>query len=195
MQVNCINCGHRFDLKDAYDDFEGYVKCSTCRCLLHLKSRDGQVLGVMPGIMPGQSWPQPGVAADSDLAAVFPVAAAPAVPVAPAAPVMAAAPAPAPVAPPMEAATPVPAAAPAAPAAPGGWSAAAVPPPVMSDQDTEEVIARTSDAIGSILADARHAAGLDEAEATANADEAEQATSTRRVTVGASRSTDDGDDA
>lgn len=154
MQVNCINCGHRFDLKDAYDNYEGYVKCSTCRFLLFIRTKEAEVLSVMPG-----AFAQP-----VQMPAAAPVAgsppAAPAIPMAPA-PVAQApmAPAPAPVAvqPPAAAgvpAVPVPAPAPAAPApaaSPSGWGDGT------SEPATEEVIAETTDAIGSILDAARSA--------------------------------------
>jgi hypothetical protein len=51
MNVNCIHCGHRFDLGKSYDDYEGLVKCSTCRGLLDIRTQDGQVRGVRPFVM------------------------------------------------------------------------------------------------------------------------------------------------
>lgn len=48
MNINCIHCGHKFDLGKAYDDYEGLVKCSTCRGMLDIRTQDGQVRGVRP---------------------------------------------------------------------------------------------------------------------------------------------------
>lgn len=52
MQINCLHCGHRFDLGKAYDDYEGPVRCSTCRGLLDIRTNDGQVRAVRPFSMP-----------------------------------------------------------------------------------------------------------------------------------------------
>jgi hypothetical protein len=49
MNINCIACGHRFDIGRAYDDYEGLVRCGTCRCLLDIKTVDGQVRSVRMG--------------------------------------------------------------------------------------------------------------------------------------------------
>ncbi|MDX2116353.1 MAG: hypothetical protein SFZ24_12145 [Planctomycetota bacterium] len=46
MHINCIACGHRFDLGRSYDDYDGPVKCSTCRTLLTIRTQDGSVRGV-----------------------------------------------------------------------------------------------------------------------------------------------------
>lgn len=48
MQINCISCGHRFDLGRAYDDYEGLVKCGTCRSLLEIRTQDGSIRSVRP---------------------------------------------------------------------------------------------------------------------------------------------------
>jgi DNA-directed RNA polymerase subunit RPC12/RpoP len=46
MRINCLNCGHKIDLDDVYDDYEGMVKCMTCRTLLNIKTEDGRLRGV-----------------------------------------------------------------------------------------------------------------------------------------------------
>lgn len=46
MYVNCISCGHKFDLGKAYDDYEGPVRCPTCRAMLQVRTVDGSVRGV-----------------------------------------------------------------------------------------------------------------------------------------------------
>lgn len=48
MHINCISCGHRFDVGKSYDDYEGLVKCPTCRALLDIKTLDGGVRSVRP---------------------------------------------------------------------------------------------------------------------------------------------------
>lgn len=51
MNINCISCGHRFDVGRAYDDYEGLVRCGTCRCLLDIKTQDGQIRAVRLGML------------------------------------------------------------------------------------------------------------------------------------------------
>ncbi len=34
MKVNCLCCGHTVDLRDAYDDYEGLIKCFACGACL-----------------------------------------------------------------------------------------------------------------------------------------------------------------
>lgn len=48
MKINCIHCGHSFSLSDAYDDFEGPVKCPTCRGMLEIKAQDATLKTVRP---------------------------------------------------------------------------------------------------------------------------------------------------
>ncbi len=52
MHINCISCGHRFDVGKSYDDYEGFVKCPTCRELLDIKTLDGGVRSVRPASFP-----------------------------------------------------------------------------------------------------------------------------------------------
>lgn len=62
MNINCIACGHRFDVGRAYDDYEGLVRCGTCRCLLDIRTQDGQVRAVRLGMlqaMPAAPAPAP----------------------------------------------------------------------------------------------------------------------------------------
>ncbi|MGD0140385.1 MAG: hypothetical protein ABSD28_16065 [Tepidisphaeraceae bacterium] len=46
MRINCIACGHRFELDDAYDDYSGRVKCSVCRSMLQISTEGGKVKSV-----------------------------------------------------------------------------------------------------------------------------------------------------
>lgn len=52
MHINCLACGHRFDIGRAYDDYEGLVRCSTCRSLLDIRTQEGQVRAVRPANLP-----------------------------------------------------------------------------------------------------------------------------------------------
>ena len=54
MQINCLGCGHKFDLGKNYDDYEGLVKCSTCGVLLDIRTQDAEVRAVRFGAIPGQ---------------------------------------------------------------------------------------------------------------------------------------------
>ncbi|MGP1271737.1 MAG: hypothetical protein ACTS22_00220 [Phycisphaerales bacterium] len=49
MKINCLFCGHKQDLGDAYDDYEGLVRCPTCGGLLEIRSIDGQMKSCRPG--------------------------------------------------------------------------------------------------------------------------------------------------
>lgn len=46
MKINCLSCGHKVELDDAYDDFEGQVKCFACGALLHVTLSEGRVKSV-----------------------------------------------------------------------------------------------------------------------------------------------------
>ena len=46
MRVNCLSCGHKLELDDAYDNYEGQVKCYTCRALLEIEAEEGAVKSV-----------------------------------------------------------------------------------------------------------------------------------------------------
>jgi hypothetical protein len=43
MKLNCIACGHNFQVDDAYDDYEGPVRCWVCGALLEIKAIDGSL--------------------------------------------------------------------------------------------------------------------------------------------------------
>lgn len=46
MKINCLSCGHKVDLADAYDDYEGQVKCFACGAILEIKTQEGNVSAV-----------------------------------------------------------------------------------------------------------------------------------------------------
>lgn len=46
MKVNCISCGHKVDLDQAYDDYDGIVKCFICGAILEIRTEQGNVKAV-----------------------------------------------------------------------------------------------------------------------------------------------------
>jgi len=46
MRIICISCGHKVELDDAYDDFEGQVKCVACTALLEIKTEEGKLKAI-----------------------------------------------------------------------------------------------------------------------------------------------------
>jgi predicted RNA-binding Zn-ribbon protein involved in translation (DUF1610 family) len=45
MRLNCLSCGHKVELDDAYDDFEGPVKC-LCGAMLLIRTEEGALKGI-----------------------------------------------------------------------------------------------------------------------------------------------------
>ena len=43
MRINCVSCGHKVDLDDVYDNYEGQVKCFACSRTLDIKTEDGNL--------------------------------------------------------------------------------------------------------------------------------------------------------
>jgi len=66
MQINCLHCGHKFDLGKNYDDYEGLVRCGTCSGLLDIRTEEGDVKAVRFGIVPTAPVP-PQTAPTSDV--------------------------------------------------------------------------------------------------------------------------------
>jgi DNA-directed RNA polymerase subunit N (RpoN/RPB10) len=54
MKINCLSCGFKIDLADAYDDYEGQVKCFACGAILEIKTQEGNVRAVK-SVIPGQN--------------------------------------------------------------------------------------------------------------------------------------------
>ena len=52
MKINCLCCGHSLDLGDAYEDYEGKVKCFVCGGLLEIRTEDGLLKAVEYGNAP-----------------------------------------------------------------------------------------------------------------------------------------------
>ena len=67
MKINCLSCGHKVDLDDVYDDYEGLVKCLCCGTMLEIKTDEGRLKRVIlaphtgtapkPRRMPGAATP------------------------------------------------------------------------------------------------------------------------------------------
>ena len=46
MKINCVSCGHKVDLSDAYYDFGGQIKCYVCGTLLEINTSGGQLKSI-----------------------------------------------------------------------------------------------------------------------------------------------------
>jgi ribosomal protein S27E len=46
MRVNCLGCGHETELDEAYDDYEGPVKCFGCGATLEIRTEQGSIKAV-----------------------------------------------------------------------------------------------------------------------------------------------------
>ncbi len=47
MKIICLSCGHKVDLGDAYDDYAGQIKCSTCGTTLELRTEGGGLKAIV----------------------------------------------------------------------------------------------------------------------------------------------------
>ena len=47
MKLNCLCCGHKIDLDDAYDDYAGQVKCYACGGILEIKTDEGKIKSIV----------------------------------------------------------------------------------------------------------------------------------------------------
>lgn len=46
MKINCLSCGFGVNLDEAYEEYEGQVKCYVCGKLLEVKTMDGRLKSV-----------------------------------------------------------------------------------------------------------------------------------------------------
>jgi DNA-directed RNA polymerase subunit N (RpoN/RPB10) len=46
MKINCLSCGHKVDLDDAYDAYQGLIRCLTCAAMMEIKTEEGQLRSV-----------------------------------------------------------------------------------------------------------------------------------------------------
>ncbi len=43
IKLNCISCGHLMELGDAYEDYQGEVRCWGCQALVSVTLHDGKL--------------------------------------------------------------------------------------------------------------------------------------------------------
>ncbi len=58
MKINCLSCGHKFDLGDAYGDYAGQVKCLVCGVMLDIRTEEGNVKSVAVAVGSGSVPPE-----------------------------------------------------------------------------------------------------------------------------------------
>ncbi len=46
MEINCLGCGFKVDLADAYDDYVGQVKCFGCGAIMEIETQAGNIRAV-----------------------------------------------------------------------------------------------------------------------------------------------------
>jgi transcription elongation factor Elf1 len=46
MKINCPACGHKVELDDAYDDYDGEVRCWVCSAVFEIRIEDGYIKAV-----------------------------------------------------------------------------------------------------------------------------------------------------
>jgi hypothetical protein len=49
IKLNCLACGHTLDLSDAYEDYEGEIRCWGCHAALHVSLREGRLKSLKRG--------------------------------------------------------------------------------------------------------------------------------------------------
>ena len=46
MEVNCLGCGFKVDLTEAYDDYVGQIKCFACGATMEIAAHKGEIEAV-----------------------------------------------------------------------------------------------------------------------------------------------------
>jgi len=46
MKINCLGCGFKVDLADAYDDYEGQIKCFACGAIMEIATHERSIKAV-----------------------------------------------------------------------------------------------------------------------------------------------------
>ncbi len=46
MKINCLSCGHKMDLDEAYSDYDGQIKCFICAAVLTVRTEEGRLKSV-----------------------------------------------------------------------------------------------------------------------------------------------------
>ena len=63
MKINCLGCGHKVDLDDVYDDYEGTVRCYVCGKMMEIVTKEGRLKSVRCMVLPvRQAVEQTGIA-------------------------------------------------------------------------------------------------------------------------------------
>jgi hypothetical protein len=63
IKLNCLACGHSMELGDAYEDYDGEVRCWVCHATLEVTLREGQLRSMKRST--GSSLPRPAAAVPS----------------------------------------------------------------------------------------------------------------------------------
>ncbi len=78
IRLSCLECGHAMDLSDAYEDYEGEVRCWGCRTVMGVTLREGKLKGMRrAGTGGGGPPPRPAESPEPLEPAAGPTAAAP----------------------------------------------------------------------------------------------------------------------
>jgi hypothetical protein len=48
IKLSCLSCGHSLDVGDAYDNYQGPVRCWVCQALMNVTLEDGMLRGMQP---------------------------------------------------------------------------------------------------------------------------------------------------
>ncbi|MGD0921519.1 MAG: hypothetical protein ABSA70_07120 [Terriglobia bacterium] len=46
MKIICLGCGFRLDVDEAYDDYDGPIKCFVCEAILEIRTEQGSIKAV-----------------------------------------------------------------------------------------------------------------------------------------------------
>ena len=46
MMINCLGCGYKVDLADAYNDYVGQIKCFACGAIMEIATQAGSIRAV-----------------------------------------------------------------------------------------------------------------------------------------------------
>jgi len=46
IKIICLSCGHPMNLGDAYEEYQGAVRCWGCRAILDISLREGLLIGM-----------------------------------------------------------------------------------------------------------------------------------------------------
>jgi hypothetical protein len=46
IKLNCLACGHQMELSEAYEDYQGEVRCWVCRTVLEVALREGKLRSI-----------------------------------------------------------------------------------------------------------------------------------------------------